>query len=246
LQNKALQTEPVDITNAAASSFDRAPSRRTREVMQSLVRHLHAFAAEVRLSQEEWQAGIAALTATGRITDARRQEFILWSDTLGLSMFVDALAHWLPPGATESTVLGPFYVPDSPLRDYGASIAEQASGTPAWVHGRVLDALTGEPLAEAEVDVWQNGDNLLYAVQDADAPEGHLRGRFRTRDDGSYAFLGVRPTPYPIPDDGPVGHMLATTGPSVAAGAHPPDRQSRGVPDAHNARLRQRERLPGL
>jgi hydroxyquinol 1,2-dioxygenase len=212
MQNKALRTEPVDVTNAAASSFDRAPSSRTREVMQSLVRHLHAFAADVRLSQEEWQAGIAALTATGRISDARRQEFILWSDTLGLSMFVDALAHSLPPGATESTVLGPFYIPGSPLRDYGASIAEQASGTPAWVHGRVLDALTGEPLAEAEVDVWQNGDNLLYAVQDPDAPEGHLRGRFRTRDDGSYAFLGVRPTPYPIPDDGPVGQMLATTG----------------------------------
>jgi hydroxyquinol 1,2-dioxygenase len=180
--------------------------------MQSLVRHLHAFAAEVRLTQEAWQAGIAALTETGRITDARRQEFILWSDTLGLSMFVDALAHSLPPRATESTVLGPFYVPGSPLRDYGASIAAQASGTPAWVHGRVLDALTGEPLAGAEVDVWQNGNNLLYAVQDPDAPEEHLRGRFRTRDDGSYAFLGVRPTPYPIPDDGPVGQMLATTG----------------------------------
>jgi catechol 1,2-dioxygenase len=180
--------------------------------MQSLVRHLHSFAAEVGLTQDEWEAGIAALTATGHITDERRQEFILWSDALGLSMFIDALAHDLPPGATESTVLGPFHVPGSPLRDYGANIAELASGLPAWVHGRVVDATTGEPLAGAEVDVWQNGDNRLYAVQDPTAPEDHLRGRFRTRDDGSYAFLAVRPTPYPIPDDGPVGHMLASTG----------------------------------
>jgi catechol 1,2-dioxygenase len=109
-------------------------------------------------------------------------------------------------------VLGPFYVPDSPLRDYGANIAEQASGAPAWVSGLVVDALTGQPLPDAEVDVWQNGDNRLYAVQDPNAPEEHLRGRFRTREDGSYAFLAVRPTPYPIPDDGPVGKMLATTG----------------------------------
>jgi catechol 1,2-dioxygenase len=127
-------------------------------------------------------------------------------------MFVDALAHQLPPGATESTVLGPFYVPDSPLREYGANIAKRASGTPAWVYGRVLDVLTGEPLACAEVDVWQNGDNRLYAVQDPNAPEEHLRGRFRTREDGSYAFLAVRPTAYAIPHDGPVGHMLAATG----------------------------------
>ena len=179
--------------------------------MQSLVRHLHGFAVEVGLTEREWQAGIAALTATGRITDDRRQEFILWSDTLGLSMLVDALAHQLPAGATESTVLGPFYVQNSPLREYGASIAEQASGSPAWVYGRVLDALTGQPLAGAELDVWQNGDNRLYAVQDANAPEEHLRGRFRTREDGSYAFLAVRPTPYPIPDDGPVGKMLVAT-----------------------------------
>jgi hydroxyquinol 1,2-dioxygenase len=212
MQNDPARVAPEDITAKAIASFAGAQSPRTCEVMRSLVRHLHAFAAEVGLTQDEWQAGIRALTATGRITDQRRQEFILWSDVLGLSMFLDALAHPLPPGATESTVLGPFYVPDSPLREYGGNIAEQASGTPAWVHGRVLDALTGEPLAGAELDVWQNGDNRLYAVQDANAPEEHLRGRFRTREDGSYAFLAVRPVPYPIPDDGPVGQMLSATG----------------------------------
>ncbi|MBV8219568.1 MAG: intradiol ring-cleavage dioxygenase [Solirubrobacterales bacterium] len=212
IQNDAARTAPADITAAVLASFDGTPSPRTRELMQSLVRHLHAFAAETGLTQDEWRRGIAALTATGRITDERRQEFILWSDVLGLSMFVDALAHPLPAGATESTVLGPFYVPDSPLREYGANIAEQAGGTPTWVYGRVLDALTGEPLAGAELDVWQNADNRLYAVQDPDAPEEHLRGRFATREDGSYGFLAVRPTPYPIPDDGPVGQMLTATG----------------------------------
>lgn len=212
MQNEDRSVRPADITGKVVASFDGAPNPRTREVMQSLVRHLHAFAAEVGLTQEEWEAGIRTLTATGRITDERRQEFILWSDALGLSMFVDALAHDLPPGATEPTVLGPFYVADSPRRDYGANIAEQAGGLPAWVHGRVVDALSGEPLVGAEVDVWQNGDHRLYAVQDPNAPEAHLRGRFRTRDDGSYAFLAVRPTPYPIPDDGPVGQMLAATG----------------------------------
>jgi catechol 1,2-dioxygenase len=199
------------VTRQAVASFERASDGRLREIMQALVRHLHAFAAELGLTQDEWQAGIRTLTETGALTDEERQEFILWSDTLGLSMFVDALSHPLPAGATESTVLGPFYVAGSPLREYGADISEQAAGTPAWVHGRVLDVVGGGPIAGAEVDVWQNGDNRLYAVQDGDAPEHHLRGRFLTRDDGSFAFLAVRPVPYPIPDDGPVGRMLAAT-----------------------------------
>jgi catechol 1,2-dioxygenase len=98
------------------------------------------------------------------------------------------------------------------LREYGTNISEQAAGTPAWVHGKVLDVTSGGPIPNAELDVWQNGDNRLYAVQDENAPEYHLRGRFSTRDDGSYAFLAVRPVPYPIPEDGPVGRMLSATG----------------------------------
>ncbi len=205
------RTEPEDITRAVVESFEGCQDARLREVMQSLVRHLHAFAGEVRLSLPEWEAAIRILTETGHITDERRQEFILWSDSLGLSMIVDAIANEKPPGATEPTVLGPFYLAGSPLREYGDSIIEQSGGLPAWVYGRVLD-VDGSPIAGAELDVWQNDANLLYAVQDADAPEDHLRGRFRTRDDGTYAFLGVRPVPYPIPHDGPVGHMLETTG----------------------------------
>jgi protocatechuate 3,4-dioxygenase beta subunit len=179
--------------------------------MQGLVRHLHAFATEVRLTQAELETAIAVLTETGEITDEHRQEFILWADTLGLSSLVDALMNPKPPGATEPTVRGPFYVPDAPLREYGASIAEHAAGAPAWIHGRVI-GLDARPLAGAEIDVWQNGDDRLYAVQRPDAPEAHLRGRFFTREDGTYAFLAVRPVPYPIPDDGPVGRMLAATG----------------------------------
>ena len=204
-------TRPEDITAAVLDSFARCEDPRLREVMQSLVRHLHAFVQETRLTQDEWSAAIRILTDTGHITDERRQEFILWSDALGVSMLVDALSHATPPGATESTVLGPFWTPGAPLRDYGESISEQPAGVPAWVHGRVLDP-SGRPIAGAELDVWQNGDNQLYAVQDPDAPEAHLRGRFRSREDGSYAFLGVRPVPYTIPSDGPVGRMLERTG----------------------------------
>ena len=207
----ARRTRPADITDAVVASFGACADARLREVMQSLARHLHAFATEVRLTQEEWEAGIRILTATGHVTDAWRQEFILWSDALGLSMLVDALANPLPPGATESTVLGPFYSPGAPLRGYGESIAAEPVNAPAWVHGFVLDT-RGAPIAGAELDVWQNGENRLYAVEDPEAPEEHLRGRFRTRDDGSYAFLAVRPVPYTIASDGPVGQMLAATG----------------------------------
>jgi len=205
------RTTPQDITAAVVDSFEDCPDARLREIAQVFARHVHEFAREVRLTQEEWEAAIGILTATGHITDERRQEFILWSDSMGLSMLVDALANPLPDGATESTVLGPFYVPGSPERGYGDNIAEEPAGAPAWVHGRVLD-IEGEPIAGAELDVWQNGENQLYAVQDPEAEEDHLRGRFHAREDGSYAFLAVRPTPYTIPHDGPVGRMLQATG----------------------------------
>lgn len=207
----SMATAPKDITRQVLASFDGASDPRLARVMRSLVEHLHGFVTEIGLTEEEWAAAIGILTATGDITDEKRQEFILWSDTLGVSMLVDAISHHAPPGATESTVLGPFYVAGAPVRPYGADIAEQDAGVPAWVHGRVLD-LGGAPIAGAELDVWQNGDNRLYAAQDDDAPDDHLRGRFRTEADGRFAFRAVRPVPYPIPDDGPVGRMLAATG----------------------------------
>jgi hydroxyquinol 1,2-dioxygenase len=204
-------TLPGDITTGVLASFDGCADPRLRAIAQALVRHLHAFVDEVGLTRDEWEVGIRVLTETGRITDERRQEFILWSDALGVSMLVDALANPLPAGATESTVLGPFYMPGAPLRAYGERIAEEPAGTPTWVHGRVL-ALDGAPIGGAELDVWQNGDNRLYALQDPDAAEGHLRGRFLSRADGTYGFVAVRPVPYTIPSEGPVGRMLDATG----------------------------------
>jgi maleylacetate reductase len=210
--------EPVtaaDLTQTVLARLQATPDPRLRQIMTSLIRYLHGFVADVRLTQDEWLAAIRFLTATGQISDDRRQEFILLSDTLGVSMLVDLLAG--PSGrgaagvATESTVLGPFYVPDSPERDYGATIAERPSGELAWVTGRVTD-VDGNPIAGATLDVWQNADDMLYAVQNPDSPADNLRGLFRTRQDGSFAFLGVRPTDYPIPADGPVGRLLASTG----------------------------------
>lgn len=205
------RTRPEDITSEVLARFAGCGDPRLSSVMQALVTHLHRFVTDVGLTDKEWRRAIEILTATGRITDATRQEWILWSDALGVSMLVDALANPAPEGATESTVLGPFFVPGSPQRPYGGHLDEMPAGEPAWIHGRVL-SLDGAPLAGAELDVWQNGDNKLYAMQDPEAPEDHLRGRFTARADGSYAFLAVRPTPYPIPHDGPVGEMLAATG----------------------------------
>src|SRR5262245_2306491 len=196
IASKGAATSADDITLAAQASFDGCPDARLREIMRSLVRHLHAFVSDVRLTEQEWAAAIGILTATGHITDDKRQEFILWSDALGVSMLVDALAHGHvgDNGATESTVLGPFWTPDAPRPGSTRPIFERAGGTPALVHGRVLDT-HGAPIAGAELDIWQNGDNGLYAVQDAEVPEAHLRGRFYSREDGSYAFVGVRPVP---------------------------------------------------
>jgi hydroxyquinol 1,2-dioxygenase len=205
------RTTPDDITAAVLASFDGCADERLSAVMRSLTAHLHAFVKDVTLTEEEWRAAIGVLTATGHITSGKRQEWILWSDALGVSMLVDALSNRAPEGATESTVQGPFYVSGSPPRSYGERIDEMPAGGPLWVHGTVR-SLDGRPLPGAELDVWQNGDNELYAVQDAGAPEDHLRGRFTARDDGSYGFITVRPVPYPIPYDGPVGHMLTATG----------------------------------
>ena len=187
------------------------PSPRLKEIITALISHLHAFAGEVRLTHEEWAAGIAFLTDAGHITDEKRQEFIMLSDTLGLSMLVDLIDHRPDHGETESTVLGPFYLADAPWRGAGTSIARAQDGDPLHVSGQVRGE-DGRSLSGAVIDVWQASAAGLYDVQDASQPENNLRGRIRADADGRYDFWTVRPVAYPIPDDGPAGRMLRALG----------------------------------
>jgi hydroxyquinol 1,2-dioxygenase len=202
-----------DITAEVLERFAQTPQPRLREIMLSLIRHLHAFVKEVNLTEAEWFQAIAILTETGRLwCSDKRQEFILFSDTLGVSMVVDLLNHRKPEGATESTVFGPFHRLGAPEMPAGGNIADRdTTGVPTLVGGRVLD-LDGRPIAGALLDVWQAQSNGLYDSQDAQVEGMHMRGRFRTDAEGRYLVRTVRPVHYPIPADGPVGRMLRATG----------------------------------
>lgn len=187
-------------------------SPRMAEVMACLVKHLHAFAKEIHLTQGEWELGIDFLTKTGQICSGERQEFILLSDVLGFSMLVDAINNRRPAGATENTVFGPFHVEDAPIRAMGENISLDGKGEPCLFEGRVID-LHGTPIEGACVDVWSDNADGFYDVQQPGIqPKWNNRGRFFTGKDGAYAFRGIKPTSYPIPDDGPVGKMLAQMG----------------------------------
>lgn len=197
-------------------------SPRLREVMTILVQHLHAAVREARLSTEEWMAGIEFLTQTGHMCTDWRQEFILLSDVLGVSMLVDALNHDRPEGSTENTVLGPFYVANAPHYENGANICLDGKGEPLLVRGRVLDN-DGAPIAGATLDVWSTNDDGFYDVQQKGVqPDFNLRGLFTTDANGEYWFRTAKPRYYPIPDDGTVGKMLAALGrhPNRAAHLH--------------------------
>jgi len=216
----ATRSREQELLDDVVASFDRCPDPRVREIAQAAVRHLHAFVAEVGLTREEWRAGIDFLTAVGHMCSDTRQEFILLSDTLGVSSLVEGASVEAPEGSTENTVLGPFYVPDSPLRQLGDSTLENEDDGPRLrVRGRVTD-LDGRPLSGAEIDVWQNATNRLYAVQDPNQHPHNLRGRFHAADDGTFEFRAIRPVPYPVPDDGPVGRMLGATGRHPWRAAH--------------------------
>jgi protocatechuate 3,4-dioxygenase beta subunit len=179
--------------------------------MTSLIAHLHAFIREVELTEAEWWQAIQFLTRVGQMCDDRRQEFVLLSDTLGVSMLVDAINHATGGVATESTVLGPFYREGAREVPAGASISLDGRGEPAVVSGRVLST-DGTPLAGAVLDVWEGNENGLYEQQDPDQPDMNLRGRFRTDAEGRYTIVAIKPVSYPIPDDGPVGQMLRALG----------------------------------
>jgi hydroxyquinol 1,2-dioxygenase len=199
---------PAQLTERVLAAYQGTPDPRLRELLTALISHLHAFAVETRLTQQEWLAGLEFLTATGRKCDDRRQEFILLSDVLGLSSLVDLVNA--ADGATESTVLGPFYVPGAPERRMGEQIGRPEDGSPALVRGQVTD-LAGLPLDGATLDIWQASSNGLYDTQDPQQPPFNLRGIFRTGPDGRFEFRTVRPASYPVPVDGPVGDLLRSS-----------------------------------
>jgi hydroxyquinol 1,2-dioxygenase len=199
------------ITQAVIARHAKAENPRLREVMTSLVQHLHAFAREVKLTEAEWFQAVQFLTDVGHITDDKRQEFILLSDTLGLSMLVTAQNNAKPPGCTEATVFGPFHVEDAPALAHGADMANGAPGEPCYVRGTVR-GFGGEVVAGADVQCWQADAAGFYDVQYADL-EGHrARGNFTSDADGGFHFKTIVAEAYPIPRDGPVGRMLDALG----------------------------------
>ncbi len=199
-----------NLTEAVLTRTGDCPDPRVKQVMGALVRHLHAFIREIEPTPEEWMVGIQFLTATGQKCDAQRQEYILLSDTLGVSMLVDAINNRMPAGATESSVLGPFYVEGAPNVASGADLAPGEPGG-VQVSGRVL-SVGGQPLQGAQLDVWQTDPNGLYHMQDEHQEEFHLCGRLVTDAQGRYSFRTLKPVFYPVPVDGPVGTMLKSLG----------------------------------
>jgi catechol 1,2-dioxygenase len=200
---------PDQLTRQVLAAYAGTPDPRLRQLLASLISHLHAFAVETRLTRPEWLAGVEFLTATGQKCDSERQEFVLLSDVLGFSSLIETINA--TDGATESTVLGPFYVPGAPVRAMGDQIGRPEDGSPTLVSGRVTNP-AGEPLAGAILDIWQSSGNGLYDTQDPQQPKFNLRGVFVTGPDGAYQFRTVRPASYPVPTDGPVGSLLRGAG----------------------------------
>lgn len=198
------------ITQAVIERFSHTPDPRLKEIMTSLVQHLHAFAREVRLTEEEWFQGIQFLTDTGHITDDKRQEFILLSDTLGLSMLTVAMNNDKPAGCTESTVFGPFFVDNAPEFKNGDDVANGASGLPCQVRGTVK-GLDGKPVPNARMNVWQADAEGNYDVQYAELAHAQARGVLHADEQGRFHFKTILAEAYPIPSDGPVGRMLKAT-----------------------------------
>lgn len=208
----------ADLVREVVASFDDAPSDRFREVMTSLVEHLHAVIREVRLTEHEWNLAIEFLTAAGHITDDKRQEFVLLSDALGASMQTIAVNNEARGEATEATVFGPFFVADAPQVQQGGDMSFGAKGEPCWVEGTVTD-LTGSPIPGARIEVWECDEDGFYDVQYDDGRTA-TRAHLFADENGEYRFWGLTPVPYPIPYDGPVGKMLEAVGRSPMRASH--------------------------
>ena len=201
----------ANLTEAVLARMSGCTDARARRILESVVRHVHAIAREVEPTPEEWLAAIRFLTATGQMCVGDRQEFILLSDTMGVTMLVDAINNRRNAGGTESSVLGPFYVEGAPARERGSDLAARDPGEAATFRGRVRTP-RGDAIEGALLDVWQTSANGLYDIQDPSQPRMHLRGKFETGPDGRYEFHTLRPVSYPIPTDGPVGKLLALQG----------------------------------
>jgi len=219
LANGSRNLADEDLTQAVLASFGDSKSERFRQVVQSLVGHLHAFVKDVELTEEEWFRSIDFLTRTGHITDNKPPELILPSDVLGVSMLVIEINNKKPPEATASTVFGPFFVENSPRFANGDDLANGASGEPCFIQGRVL-SITGKPIPDARIDVWQADDQGFYDVQYKELSQSRSRGHLYSDAEGRYYFWSVRPEAYPIPGDGPVGELLDTANRSHMRPAH--------------------------
>lgn len=206
-----LNLNEFTITDAVLKSFSETPSPRLREILELLVKHLHDFAREAKLTEAEWMEGIQFLTATGLKCTDTRQEFILLSDSLGLSQLVVAQNHNRPPEVTEQTVFGPFHIPGAPQLQAGEDMSMGRKGHPCFVQGRVL--AEGAPVANATIDAWQADGEGFYDVQGENWSDNDmaLRAIFRTDAEGRFSFRTVLPASYPIPTDGPVGQLLRAT-----------------------------------
>ena len=196
-----------NITAAVVDRFQNTPDPRLKQIMTSLVRHLHDFVRDVELTEAEWATAIDFLTRTGHLCTDRRQEFILLSDTLGVSMLVDAINHRFAKGITETTVMGPFYVQNPPEAELGSDIKGEAEGEPLYIDGTIVSE-NGAPVANAIVDVWHSDAEGFYDVQVPELSGPTLRARFHSDSQGRFRFWTIVPRYYPIPDDGTVGQML--------------------------------------
>ncbi len=205
------EVDEQSITQAVIGRLRECEDPRFKRIMTSLVTHLHAFVRDVKLTESEWLAAIQFLTDVGKTCTDKRQEFILLSDTLGVSILVITLNHPADAGSVESTVLGPFYWEGAPELPRGSNLAEGVKGEPAFYSGRVL-SVDGRPLENAVLDIWSGDGEGHYDMQIPGETGMKARGKIRTDVEGRYWFRSIKPTFYPVPTDGPVGVMLRKMG----------------------------------
>ena len=207
-----------NLTDVVLERWKDVPNPRLKQIMQSLIKHLHGFVRDIEPTEAEWATAIDFLTRTGKMCDDKRQEFILFSDVMGVSMLVDSINHRLDSGATPTTVEGPFHVPNAPSIADGGDMAKGAPGIPCFVTGKVTD-LAGKPIGNATLDLWQTDGDGLYEAQ-RDTAEPWMRGIYRSKPEGTYAIRTVAPIAYTIPMDGPIGELMGKTTISHMRPAH--------------------------